>query len=341
MEAVRAVVADLLGVAESSILVALRTPLEHQSNRLYDVWADSQHFIAKEFSDKNPAESAEREIRSLKLLVPLDLAPRPVGSADASDDRGPVVLYEFLEGDMWSRHRPSAGQLRNLADAYVKINSIPPDGLWLAANMDVPLRYRVLSFHQVFDEYARWAEGFTPAQRPADLCMKLLEHLSGGAAMIEQARPVLLFCQTDGRFANIIERPGGRIGFVDWEDGGLRDPGRQIADLLMHPNQEDLLTLSDWAPFTEPYYSALLQRDPDIAERVHAYIPWFCIFWLALIIYRSLKSVRKGEERQHSVNELSPDHRLRRYLARALAWPDDDFSQQLANLADAQFFPAS
>jgi len=31
----------------------------------------------------------------------------------------------------------------------------------------------------------------------------------------------LCFCRSDARFANVIARPDGRLGLVDWEDSGF------------------------------------------------------------------------------------------------------------------------
>jgi len=59
------------------------------------------------------------------------------------------------------------------------------------------------------------------------------------------------FCRSDARFANVIARPDGRVGLVDWEDSGLRDPARELADLLHHPNQEDLIDAEGWQPFLD------------------------------------------------------------------------------------------
>ena len=65
----------------------------------------------------------------------------------------------------------------------------------------------------------------------------------------------------------------------------------------------------------------------------------FCIFWLSVIIQRSVQGLRNGGTANEPVNELPVNARLRRYLARALAWPDLDFSKHLERLAELEFFP--
>ena len=91
--------------------------------------------------------------------------------------------------------------------------------------------------------------------------------------------PPLCFCRSDPRFANVIARSDGGIGLVDWEDCGLRDPAREVADLLMHPNQEDLLDFAAWQPFLSVYRTGR-RDDPDFELRLQAYLALFPVFWL-------------------------------------------------------------
>src|SRR5438067_10962939 len=92
--------------------------------------------------------------------------------------------------------------------------------------------------------------------------------------------PPLCICRSDPRFANVIARPDGRIGLVDWEDSGLRDPAREVADLLLHPNQEDLLSDTEWSALLNPY-TASRASDPMFATRLNAYLPPFAPLWLS------------------------------------------------------------
>ena len=79
MSLIAASVAAATGVSPSSVRVALRPPLEVQSNRLYDAWAGERRLIVKEFLI--PAEHQDaprREYAALELLSPLDVAPQPM-----------------------------------------------------------------------------------------------------------------------------------------------------------------------------------------------------------------------------------------------------------------------
>lgn len=61
---VATLVVQALGVIPSDCRIAPRTSLDHQSNRLYDVWAGNRHLIAKEYL--NPDEVHEAPVRELR-----------------------------------------------------------------------------------------------------------------------------------------------------------------------------------------------------------------------------------------------------------------------------------
>ena len=65
------------------------------------------------------------------------------------------------------------------------------------------------------------------------------------------------------------------------------------------------------------------------------------MFWLSTLFRIGVERARDGTLVGWTANGLPANVRLRRYLARALAWPDPDFSQQLDALADLQFFPTA
>ena len=152
--------------------------------------------------------------------------------------------------------------------------------------------------------------------------------------------PPLCFCRADARFANVIQRPDGRLGLVDWEDSGLRDPARDVADLLTHPNQEDLLSPDEWQDFLHPYLAGRRNVDPHLHHRLSLYLAVFPIFWLATFLERGIHLADVDGLGDWTINGLTANVRLRRYLARALAWPHADFSGQLAALDGLDFFPA-
>ena len=173
------------------------------------------------------------------------------------------------------------------------------------------------------------------------MCLGLVKRRRAVVDELAQGQPVLCFCRADPRFANVIERPDGRIGLIDWEDCGLRDPARDLADILTHPNQEDLLTRDEWQAFLQPYVAERAARDAGLLRRAHLYQALFPIFWLTVILNQGLRLAEAERWENWMVNGLPPHIRLRRYLARALAWPQLSFAAELEQLGEMAFFPLS
>jgi aminoglycoside phosphotransferase (APT) family kinase protein len=169
--------------------------------------------------------------------------------------------------------------------------------------------------------------------------LALLKRRRPAARELDESDPPLCFCRSDPRFANVIARPDGRLGLVDWEDSGLRDPARDLADVLLHPNQEDLFTMDEWQAFVEPYVAGRGEMDPGLAHHAHLYRPLFCAFWLAALIRGGLARARTGRLAGWQVHGMAANERLRRYLARGVAWPEAEFCGELEALGEVSFFP--
>jgi len=346
-------VASATGVSAASVCVALRPPLEVQSNRLYDAWAGERHLIVKEFL--KPAEyqdAPRREYAALRLLEPLDVAPRPAFyRPEPTGSLGPLVIYAYLEGEMWGRRKPSPVELEQLAALWLRLSALPTEGLWMSRGYERSLGERALEqrgalekratrFRAQFEAYAEWAQDrFPPALRAAELCLDLIKRSREPVRELQASAVPLCFCRSDPRFANVIRRPDGRLAMVDWEDSGLRDPARDLADVMTHPYQEDLLAVQDWKALLEPYLAGRSAADPQLARRVHLYLALFPAFWLAVSIRAGIHAAQAGTLAGWRINGRSPNQRLRRYLARSLAWPETEFEDQLAVLADVRFFP--
>lgn len=318
--------------------LARRPPLEIQSNDLYDVWVAGRHLIAKRFLKADELTVAPaREHSALELLAAYDIAPQPIFYDPAV---APVVIYEYLEGEMWDRCKPTATQLAQLAQLWLTMHSVPTTNLWLSRGWERTADEVIALFRAGFDRYAAWsAAQFPPGQAAVQPCMRLVDQVEQHVQTLAKADPPLAFCRADPRFANVIERPDGRLAYVDWEDSGLRDPARDLADLLTHPNQEDLLTQDEWQAFLQPYLAERSMVDPTLQQRVHAYLAIFPLFWLAILLPIGVKRATAGTVGTWQINELPANLRLQRYLARAMAWPNWDFVQELAEVNTTPFFP--
>ncbi|MBI4771826.1 MAG: aminoglycoside phosphotransferase family protein [Chloroflexi bacterium] len=336
-----AVLARATGQPPSAL--RLRPSLDHQSNRLYEAWAGDRRLIVKEFLKPDELHDAPlREFRALELLAPLDIAPRPIHFQPAAPPLGPLVIYEYVEGEMWDRRPPTPGGLAALANVWLKMHAAAPPGeLWPSRGHGRLFGGVVEALRARLEGYAAWVEaGFPPGRRAAELCLGLLRPFSAVAAQVAGLPAQLAFCRADPRFANVIACADGRLRLVDWEDSGLRDPALDLADLLSHPNQEDLLAPAEWEAFLAPYFAAREPVDPGLRRRMRLYLRLFPVFYLSTLLGHGVERARAGTLAGWQANEMPPNRRLRRYLARALAWPEQDFTAELERLEEVRFFPA-
>ena len=332
-EIIQTQIALNLGLSPKDLILTPRRALEFQSNNLYDLRAGDLHFIVKEYLKASELESAPlHEYRALQLLSPLDVAPQPVFYDPAL---GPVVVYEFLPGEMWDRSPPA--DLSKMIEIWLRIQDLPID--WPSHGSDRPLNEAEDSIRQQAMAHLEWTTGaYPPGRRAAELYLELLERHRPTFKECASLPVVPCFCRSDPRFANVIQRPDGRLGLVDWEDSGLRDPAREVADLISHPNQEDLLCWEDWQRAIDPYCRARKPLDSWFEHRLHLYMAIFPLWWMSIIISRGRSQPKKSPT--WSVNGLPVNDRLRRYLARAMAWPEMHFASCLEKLINLHFFSA-
>jgi len=322
------------------ITITPRPRLDHQSNNLYDAWSNGERLIVKEYLKPEEFDDApRREFDGLTRVRDLDIAPRPVLRLAPADGHGPIVVYAFLEGEMWDRRKPSPMELEQLAGLWLRVHALPTEGLWLSRGYDIALAQHAHRWRQVLTDYLTWTEAHCPVATPqARACLDLLAARAPQIEALTRMRPMLAFCRSDARFANVIARPDGRLGMVDWEDCGLRDPATDLADLLTHSNQEDLLSPADWRAFLDPYLTEQSRTDPALPDRLRLYLAGFPIFWLAVLSRWVIQNAEIGRLDGWTLNAMPANNRLRRWLARAQAWPNEDFSAELTALDGARFF---
>lgn len=322
------------------LAITPRPPLDHQSNSLYDAWMGGEHLVVKEFLKLDEIDDApRREYEGLRFVESLDIAPRPVLRLPPGDGHGPLVVYAFMEGQMWDRRVPLPVELEQLAGLWLRLHALPTAGLWYSRGHDLALSQHVPRWQMLFKDYLAWAESCCPLAIPqAQACLTLLSARQPQIEALGHMDPVLAFCRSDARFANVISRPDGRLGMVDWEDSGLRDPAVDLADLLTHANNEDLLTPEAWQPFLQAYLAERSQLDPELPRRLDLYLALFPIFWLAVLSRWVLRFANEGRLIGWRLNTMPASQRLRRWLARAQAWPNGHFASELVALDGAAFF---
>lgn len=342
---IREAAADAVGATWQDVRVRLRPVLTYQSNRLYDAHVAGRRLIVKEFlKPQEFHEAPVREFEGLRLLAPLDVAPQPLllrpSGASRNGTGRPLVVYEYMSGEMWDRRRPSPQDLAALADLWLTVNSVSAADLWPSRGFQEPLKAQMAHFAQMIETYCDWARhAFPPGVPAAELGLVTVRRRAEVVDTLEALPAPRCFCRADARFANVIARPGGRLGMVDWEDCGLRDPALDLADVVTAPNQEDLLTWAGWQPFLGPYLAEHKKRDPGLGQRMHLYLALFPLAWLGWLLNAGVAKAQEGRLDAWRIHEMAPNRKLRRYLARARAWPKPEFEDELAVLNDVCFFP--
>jgi hypothetical protein len=107
-------------------------------------------------------------------------------------------------------------------------------------------------------------------------------------------------------------------------------------DLLHHPNQEDLIDVEGWQPFLDRYMPSR-KVDAGFGERLRGYLALFPVFWLGVLRTDGLAGRRAAPCPGWLINEVEPNQRLRRYVARGLARPAIDTNDWLSDVADVTF----
>lgn len=320
-------------------VIAYRVPSGYQSNRLHDVWVNGRHLIAKEYLKPDEFwDAPRRDFNCMQRLSELNIAPKPVFY---DPNLGPLIIYEYLEGEIWPRKRPSPQMLTQLAETWFILHGLPTTNLWLARSMEQPAQAVASQCEEIFQTYAAWtAVQFPPGQTCTTYCLSLLPKLFDAVEKLSRLKTTLCFCQSDTRFANILQRPSGRLALIDWEDGGLGDPALDLANFLVAPNEEDLLGLQEWEALLRPYLKNRHNRDPTFELRMQHYLTIISIFWLAFFLKAGMHKHQTNTLENWQIHSLQANYRLQRYLARALTVTGTDIQHQLAKISGLQFFPS-
>ena len=318
----------------TDIVIAPRPPAAFQSNALFDVASAGKHYIAKVYlKEREWHDAPYREYHGLKLVEPLDIAPRAVALKTAPD---PAVLYEYLPGDAWNRRTPKPGDLDALLDLILSVHSLRSDHPRLSYRRNLTITHSYC--RTTIDDYAAWCDAHHPAGRAtAAWCVHAIKQSEADFVELAQTPFVPCFTKPDLRFANVVARQNGRLALVDWEDSMMGDPAFDLADMLNAPDQEDLVRWHKWAPLWERYFAAH-DRDKALPRRTQLYARMFATYWLTLVS-KGMRLAKAGQTPHFDVNSMPSEQRLRRFLARALAPEPSTFEHTLLEMPETCFFP--
>ena len=306
--------------------------LDHQSNTLYEARAGGVIYMVKEFRKPDELHDAPaREMFAMEALAPLEIAPWPVAHVrpgELGPGQWPVVVYRRMEGEMWDRRAPSPGDMEALARLWLAVHEVPVANAPRARGIADGAGRLLNRLPSILQRYADWAREMAPHCLPMARALGEVGARAESAAAELRGLPVReLYCRADARFSNVIARPDGRLGMVDWEDCGVGDPAQFVADLRTGPNQEDLISEEAWQAFREAYFGALTPADPALPRRVKLYELLAVTLWLGWMAERVLTQAAAGPVQSWTMNTMPAEERGRRFVARALAWPEGDVAE--------------
>lgn len=231
-----------------------------RTNRLWRFRHSNRHLVCKCYADEGSAlfpNSAEKELTALWHLAGSGLAPNFVASAQT--DKEQVLVYEYLEGELWRSN------IARAANALRQIHLYPPPS------------------HGVPASDHRASSILKTAQRTA------LETADPTAVMAVQ--PPLpedcfetssVFLHGDPVPANMIDTGNGLV-FIDWQCPAIGDAATDIA-VFLSPAMQSLygtrvLESADRDMFLEIYGDPqVVQRYKHLAAILHWRIGVHCVW---------------------------------------------------------------
>jgi hypothetical protein len=161
------------GLGPGSLIIEQRSETPHRTNRLYDVWADGRHLIAKEYLSNVDLDAPLNEYRP----PPGRVNGHCAAAALFDPSVGPAVVYAYMDGAMWDRRVPATAELVALADVWVALHALPIDDVWVGRARSSNSPSRVARWRAPIERYAAWAAqtGDGARRNAAQVCMQSLE----------------------------------------------------------------------------------------------------------------------------------------------------------------------
>jgi len=235
-------------------------------NEVFRVRAGSDDLVVKHFGGSRVASTLypimpEAEARALQVLAGRDVAPDPMGFWPAAAGHGPVLVYRFVPGAMWS------GDVAEAAALLRRIHAVPAEG------------FRTMPA--------------TPAEVLADA--DRLPHLPGDDPAwrrLRAARPALrpvpplgarVLIHADFSAGNLIAGPHG-VRCIDWQCPGMGDAAEDLWSFLA-PCFQLVYGREPWPEAAVARFRAA-HGEAHVLARLDAMTPYFSYRFAAYSVFR-------------------------------------------------------
>lgn len=241
---------------------------------------------------------AEREWTAISFLAEhgCSVAPKPI--AYEPDACAPVVVMEHVEGVHLRQHMPGPVELRALAAALRKLQSLTPS----VANYPHTV---VGAPAMLMDRVIRCADELEASDDDpvARVALPLIRRwLDSHEPAILRKPAAVVFSRGDPNLANCLW-DGRRVRFVDFEYAGWSDVAFDIADLVEGPWARQVGD-AEWDAFVAEHFDLSV---PETRLRYTTARRFFTLFWVCLLWQRResldagdllAKQVRRAEMMQ-------------------------------------------
>ena len=245
------------------------------NNGVYSVECAGRKFCFK-FYKVDGKQRALREWTALGFLRKrkFGYVPRPFYYEE--DDRAPLVVMEFVEGESLGYHHLDREQLGGLFERVEELHAISCDAA--VENL------RALDGQTRLEGMDRRMRGVDPAGRDEKDCLVLwCKWMQGAGPELVSAPAELIFSRMDDNLANCLW-DGRDMRFVDLEYGGWTDRAFDLAEQVEH-GQSRSTPHVEWEWFVGQFVlSAEEHRRFEAAQRLMVF------FWARLY------GLRKGIE---------------------------------------------
>jgi hypothetical protein len=236
------------------------------------------------------------EWRTLRYLHERGLTEAP--RAIARDDENQILLMEWIEGELATRHEPAdldailrfvRGVFQASRDTAAEEFPVASEACLSAADISRQIERRFTTLSD-FPPLARVVDG---AIRPLyeGATARLKEEIAAGAILPQDKRTLI---PADLGFHNAMRQPDGRLRFIDFEYFGWDDPMKFVADFVLHPAMD--LSETECRRAIDELAGAF----DDAAEargRLSRYMDLYAARW-ALIILNPFRTDRIAEARR-------------------------------------------